>query len=79
MARWSPSGFLDRHIIPRTRADGRLERVHARTRWAGPDLGVHNEKILCGEPGLSAKELDALVESGAVGVALGDKTATGLI
>ncbi|KAI9450275.1 CoA-transferase family III domain-containing protein [Lactarius psammicola] len=46
----------------------RLEGVHARTRWAGPDLGAHNEEILCGELGLSAEELDALVESGAVGV-----------
>ncbi|KAF8260576.1 CoA-transferase family III domain-containing protein [Lactarius quietus] len=45
----------------------RLEGVDARTRWAGPDLGAHNEEILCGELGLSAEELDALVESGAVG------------
>lgn len=49
----------------------RLEGVHARTRWAGPDLGAHNEEILCGELGLSAEELDALVESGAVGVCPG--------
>jgi len=45
----------------------RLEGVDARTRWEGPDLGAHNEEILCGELGLSAEELDALVESGAVG------------
>ena len=46
----------------------RLEGVHARTRWAGPDLGAHTEEILCGELGLTAEELDRLVESGAVGV-----------
>jgi len=45
----------------------RLEGVHAGTRWAGPDLGAHNREILCGELGLSAEELDALVESGIVG------------
>ena len=45
----------------------RLEGVHARTRWAGPDLGAHNEEILCGELGLSTEELDALVEIGVVG------------
>ncbi|KAH9174451.1 CoA-transferase family III [Lactarius sanguifluus] len=45
----------------------RLEGVHARTRWAGPDLGAHNEEILCGELGLSAEELDALVDRGVVG------------
>ena len=45
----------------------RLEGVDARTRWAGPDLGAHNEEILCGELGLSAEELNSLVESGAVG------------
>jgi crotonobetainyl-CoA:carnitine CoA-transferase CaiB-like acyl-CoA transferase len=45
----------------------RLEGVHARTRWAGPDLGAHNREILCGELGLSAEELNALVEDGTVG------------
>jgi crotonobetainyl-CoA:carnitine CoA-transferase CaiB-like acyl-CoA transferase len=45
----------------------RLEGVHARTRWAGPDLGSHNREILCGELGLSAEELNALVEQGTVG------------
>jgi len=42
----------------------RLEGVYAGTRWAGPDLGAHNREILCGELGLSAEELNALVESG---------------
>jgi crotonobetainyl-CoA:carnitine CoA-transferase CaiB-like acyl-CoA transferase len=46
----------------------RLEGVQARTRWAGPDLGAHNREILCGKLGLSAKELNALVENGTVGV-----------
>ncbi|KAH8980754.1 CoA-transferase family III domain-containing protein [Lactarius hatsudake] len=41
--------------------------LHARTRWAGPDLGAHSEEILCGELGLSAEELDALVDRGVVG------------
>ena len=45
----------------------RLEGVDARTRWAGPDLGAHNEEILRGELGLSTEELNSLVESGAVG------------
>ena len=45
----------------------RLEGVDARTRWAGPDLGAHNKEILCGELGLTAEELYALVENGAVG------------
>jgi crotonobetainyl-CoA:carnitine CoA-transferase CaiB-like acyl-CoA transferase len=45
----------------------KLEGVHARTRWAGPDLGAHNREILCGELGLSAEELNALVEQGTVG------------
>ena len=45
----------------------RLEGVQSRTRWAGPDLGVHNREILCGELGLSAEELSALVENGTVG------------
>jgi len=45
----------------------RLEGVHACTRWAGPDLGAHNKEILCGELGLSAEELNALVENGTVG------------
>ena len=45
----------------------RLEGVEARTRWAGPDLGTHNREILCGELGLSAEELNALVENGTVG------------
>lgn len=45
----------------------RLEGVHASTRWAGPDLGAHNREILCGELGLSAEELNALVEQGTVG------------
>ena len=49
----------------------RLEGVDARTRWAGPDLGAHNEEILCGELGLSAEELDSLVEIGAVGASPG--------
>jgi crotonobetainyl-CoA:carnitine CoA-transferase CaiB-like acyl-CoA transferase len=45
----------------------RLEGVQAHTRWAGPDLGAHNKEILCGELGLSAEELNALVEDGTVG------------
>ncbi|KAH9042890.1 L-carnitine dehydratase/bile acid-inducible protein F [Lactarius deliciosus] len=45
----------------------RLEGVRARTRCAGPDLGAHNEEILCEELGLSAEELDALVDRGVVG------------
>ncbi|KAI9454945.1 CoA-transferase family III domain-containing protein [Russula earlei] len=45
----------------------KLEGVDARTRWAGPDLGAHNREILCGELGLSAEELNALVERGTVG------------
>lgn len=45
----------------------KLEGVDARTRWAGPDLGAHNREILCGELGLSAEELNALVEQGTVG------------
>jgi len=49
----------------------RLEGVNAGTRWAGPDLGAHNREILCGELGLSAEELYALVESGIVGTCQG--------
>jgi hypothetical protein len=55
---------------------GRCAAAGARTRWAGPDLGAHNEEILCGELGLSAEELDALVESGAVGVGPGWQVST---
>lgn len=52
----------------------RLEGVDARTRWAGPDLGAHNEEILCGELGLTAEELEALVETGAVGATVASLT-----
>ncbi len=45
----------------------RLEGMHTRTHWAGPDLGAHNREILCGQLGLSTEELDALVENGTVG------------
>ena len=37
------------------------------TRWAGPDLGQHNEEIFMGHLGLSVEELEALRDAGVVG------------
>lgn len=36
------------------------------TRWAGPELGEHTDEVLAGELGLSAAEIAALRECGAV-------------
>ena len=44
-----------------------LEGVDSSTRWAGPDLGVHNEEILCGELGLRREDVDGLARRGVVG------------
>jgi crotonobetainyl-CoA:carnitine CoA-transferase CaiB-like acyl-CoA transferase len=44
----------------------RLEGVDARTRWAGPDLGAHNEEILSGQLGLTTEELKGLIKRGIV-------------
>jgi crotonobetainyl-CoA:carnitine CoA-transferase CaiB-like acyl-CoA transferase len=44
-----------------------LEGIDTRTRWAGPDLGAHNEDVLCGELGLSRADVDGLIERGVVG------------
>ncbi|KAI0320563.1 CoA-transferase family III domain-containing protein, partial [Amylostereum chailletii] len=44
-----------------------LEGMETRTRWAGPELGAHNEEVLCGTLGMSHAEVDALVERGVVG------------
>lgn len=44
-----------------------LGDMETKTRWAGPDLGAHNEEVLCGELGLARAEVDALVAQGVVG------------
>ncbi|KAI0061962.1 CoA-transferase family III, partial [Artomyces pyxidatus] len=44
-----------------------LDGMDAHTRWAGPDLGAHNEEVLCGGLGLSVDELNSLVDKGVVG------------
>ncbi|TFK50751.1 CoA-transferase family III [Heliocybe sulcata] len=44
-----------------------LEGSDARTRWAGPQLGEHNEEVLVGELGLSWEELECLRNDGVVG------------
>lgn len=45
----------------------RLGPGRGRTEWAGPELGQHTREVL-GGLGLSAERVDALVESGVVGV-----------
>ncbi|EPQ55389.1 CoA-transferase family III [Gloeophyllum trabeum ATCC 11539] len=44
-----------------------LEGSDPQTRWAGPDLGEHNEEVLVRELGLTAKELRTLRDDGVVG------------
>ncbi|THH18336.1 hypothetical protein EW146_g2641 [Bondarzewia mesenterica] len=44
-----------------------LDGCEIKTRWAGPDLGQHNEEILLGKLGLSKEEMKTLVEDGVVG------------
>ncbi|VDC00837.1 unnamed protein product [Peniophora sp. CBMAI 1063] len=44
-----------------------LGDMETKTRWAGPDLGAHNEEVLCGELGLARAEVDALIAQGVVG------------
>ncbi|KZS88868.1 CoA-transferase family III [Sistotremastrum niveocremeum HHB9708] len=44
----------------------RLEDV-AKTRWAGPDLGAHNDEILRGRLQMTAEEIDALRDQGIIG------------
>ncbi|KAG2073235.1 CoA-transferase family III [Suillus decipiens] len=43
-----------------------LKGCHAKTRWAGPDLGAHTEEIL-GELGLNVESIMRLKEEGIVG------------
>jgi crotonobetainyl-CoA:carnitine CoA-transferase CaiB-like acyl-CoA transferase len=44
-----------------------LEGVDTSARWTGPDLGQHNEEVLCGELGLSKDELQDLQKKGVIG------------
>jgi crotonobetainyl-CoA:carnitine CoA-transferase CaiB-like acyl-CoA transferase len=44
-----------------------LLECEARTRWAGPNLGQHNDEILKGELGLSEQEMDELRKDGIIG------------
>ncbi|TFY63939.1 hypothetical protein EVG20_g6124 [Dentipellis fragilis] len=44
-----------------------LEGCDACTRWAGPDLGQHNEEVFMGQLGLSDEEMKNLVERGIIG------------
>ncbi|KAI0264131.1 CoA-transferase family III domain-containing protein [Gloeopeniophorella convolvens] len=64
---WVPSGSSGGWTVKMPGVAPVLEGIDARTRWAGPDLGAHNEEVLRGELGLSGVELDALVATGVVG------------
>lgn len=44
----------------------RLEKTPGSTRWPGPQLGSHNQDILCGLLGLSIDELEALSQDGVI-------------
>lgn len=44
-----------------------LGDMETKTRWAGPELGAHNEEVLCGELGLAREEVDVLIAQGVVG------------
>ena len=56
---------LDVHrVTPRLESD-------VPTRWAGPDLGEHNEEVLCGILGLSKTDMDGLQARGVIGTAQG--------
>lgn len=44
-----------------------LEGCDPKTRWAGPDLGMHNEDVLVDHLGLSNQEVNELVDKGIVG------------
>lgn len=44
-----------------------LEGCDPKTKWAGPDLGMHNEDVLVDHLGLSEKEVRDLVDRGIVG------------
>lgn len=44
-----------------------LEGCDPKTRWAGPDLGMHNEDVLVDHLGLSENEVRGLVDRGIVG------------
>jgi crotonobetainyl-CoA:carnitine CoA-transferase CaiB-like acyl-CoA transferase len=37
-----------------------LSETPGATDWAGPEIGAHNEEILCGRLGLSQAELEQL-------------------
>jgi formyl-CoA transferase len=44
----------------------KLSETQGGIRWPGPDLGVHNEEILCGRLGLSGADLEELKQRGIV-------------
>ena len=44
----------------------KLEKTPGSTKWPGPQLGSHNQEILCGLLGLSADELEGLSHDGVI-------------
>jgi hypothetical protein len=48
-------------IIPK------LKTTPGETLWHGPELGEHNEEIICGRLGVSAQEFQRLKQVGAIG------------
>jgi crotonobetainyl-CoA:carnitine CoA-transferase CaiB-like acyl-CoA transferase len=44
----------------------KLEKTPGSTQWPGPQLGSHNQEILCGLLGLSADELEGLSRDGVI-------------
>jgi len=44
----------------------RLEKTPGSTKWPGPQLGSHNQEVLCGLLGLSVDELEGLSSDGVI-------------
>ncbi len=44
----------------------RLEKTPGSTKWPGPQLGSHNQEVLCGLLGLSVSELEGLSSDGVI-------------
>lgn len=44
----------------------KLSETPGRIKWAGPDIGAHNDEIYMGLLGLSREELDRLTQAGVI-------------